>query len=125
MLVLIINAQGKKAQRLLNFNTSHVSVNRISPLYVFTIEYFNTSHVSVNPYSLFSHRPSFQISIHLMLVLIASFSSTLLPDSVHFNTSHVSVNLMQDMKKMEETRISIHLMLVLIELHERQKYNYY
>ena len=55
------------------FNTSHVTINLVQFVYLCKYYCFNTSHVTINrsamPFS-FTHGKS--VSIHLMLLLIAS-----------------------------------------------------
>ncbi len=75
------------------FNTSHVSINlSLSDVTAAFIFYFNTSHVSINPPILFS-------------------TITLTP---YFNTSHVSINPFGFLPCAEKVLISIHLMFLLI-----------
>ena len=79
---------------ILNFNTSHVSINRLSEKWESIKEAdFNTSHVSIN-------RPIIDLSSK---------------SSHNFNTSHVSIN-QRNVKWYESTMaISIHLMFLLIK----------
>ena len=98
----------------MNFNTSHVSVNRNQMKGVVTWwKNFNTSHVSVNRYWPYGNCNNNYISIHLMLVLI-NFPATPSSINAYFNTSHVSVNQKSIFPIAFLPFISIHLMLVLI-----------
>ena len=54
-----------------HFNTSHVNVNPDNQTCIHQLyQYFNTSHVNVNPVSIIVFSLTFDISIHLMLMLI-------------------------------------------------------
>ena len=75
-----------------NFNTSHVNVNQLfSQSSAYQKNNFNTSHVNVNPAQQLLQVNQSQISIHLMLMLIAVLNQTRYT-LIHFNTSHVNVN---------------------------------
>ena len=77
----------------LDFNTSHVNVNRHARLLsIICGSYFNTSHVNVN--------------LHGNIGVTTA--------TANFNTSHVNVNLEYPEKGAVDYRISIHLMLMLI-----------
>ena len=90
-----INQRSRKtcSRKSLYFNTSHVSINLSQEGDAFnTKNNFNTSHVSINRYSC-SFFPAFPgISIHLMLLLIATSISAIVLVNNDFNTSHVSIN---------------------------------
>ena len=74
-----------------HFNTSHVTVYRLSDIIIVTVFHdFNTSHVTVYPLGENTYLMVRRISIHLMLLFIVTLSAYLPPD-VHFNTSHVTV----------------------------------
>ena len=78
----------------LDFNTSHVNVNRHARLLsIICGSYFNTSHVNVN--------------LHGNIGVTTA--------TANFNTSHVNVNLEYPEKGAVDYRISIHLMLMLIK----------
>ena len=77
----------------LDFNTSHVNVNRHARLLsIICGSYFNTSHVNVN--------------LHGNIGVTTA--------TANFNTSHVNVNLEYPEKGAVDYRISIHLMIMLI-----------
>ena len=121
---------------LLNFNTSHVTVYPYGILhYYLFVSYFNTSHVTVYPLQLCTALGPSLISIHLMLLFIASALFLLPPfgiisihlmllfikvenpkirEETHFNTSHVTVYLYAGVSDPEVSSISIHLMLLFI-----------
>ena len=91
MFLLIIEPIGYLSQNHY-FNTSHVSINRISSAcFSGSMSYFNTSHVSINRASRFFYQGDWIISIHLMFLLI--FYCPPIPILLrYFNTSHVSIN---------------------------------
>ena len=75
-----------------NFNTSHVSINRMDDRLIrIETEDFNTSHVSINRRSKSSKSSRGYISIHLMFLLIC-FTRWVQSRLRYFNTSHVSIN---------------------------------
>ena len=70
MLMLILQRALRK-KRHVNFNTSHVNVNRKNNIRrCRRKKYFNTSHVNVNLFPQSQQSFHFPISIHLMLMLI-------------------------------------------------------
>ena len=76
-----------------DFNTSHVSINQTGYSWQRIAKtYFNTSHVSINPKTRYSLTTNWQISIHLMFLLIHIRMEQGQPER-YFNTSHVSINL--------------------------------
>ena len=81
---------------LLNFNTSHVTVYPYGILhYYLFVSYFNTSHVTVYPLQLCTALGPSLISIHLMLLFIASALFLLPPFgiiSIHLMLLFISVD---------------------------------
>ena len=56
---------------IMDFNTSHVSINQVLKLlFLVVFKYFNTSHVSINHYATDVYDTLRHISIHLMFLLI-------------------------------------------------------
>ena len=97
-----------------NFNTSHVSINRLRGL-LQSFDIIISIHlmfllIGMPPYI---HTDPRGISIHLMFLLIAILSRWS-RQSGHFNTSHVSINLYGRERSAVGMRISIHLMFLLI-----------
>ena len=74
---------------------------------------FNTSHVSINRADAGTDCSSYDISIHLMFLLIGC-GKLLTACMIHFNTSHVSINRGGPGSIAAGNRISIHLMFLLI-----------
>ena len=74
---------------------------------------FNTSHVSINRLSYRWKKQIKFISIHLMFLLIRWKQQSKSP-YCHFNTSHVSINRTSVKIPCSPSTISIHLMFLLI-----------
>ncbi len=95
------------------FNTSHVSINRVSYMDRISLYGFNTSHVSINRGRRMEFRAIFIVSIHLMFLLILQRQSTQ-KELKGFNTSHVSINHPGTVNFLLRPSVSIHLMFLLI-----------
>ena len=74
---------------------------------------FNTSHVSINRHERSLKNLQSIISIHLMFLLIG-YRRLCIAEMRHFNTSHVSINHYCNPLKSLDCTISIHLMFLLI-----------
>ncbi len=87
-----------KIRKGLNFLPSKISIHLMFLLILTrcqlqneTENYFNTSHVSINRISKPFRKCLIRISIHLMFLLIAAESDACGAE-YNFNTSHVSIN---------------------------------
>ena len=66
-------------QALAHFNTSHVNVNHKGQTIMFALIFnFNTSHVNVNRWTTATPKAIRIISIHLMLMLILKYATSVL-----------------------------------------------
>ena len=101
----------------IDFNTSHVNVNRQSDSEKWQREsHFNTSHVNVNQNTPMVGGKENDISIHLMLMLISKFTACISrenPISIHLMLMLILCLCVLDAA---DSIISIHLMLMLILL---------
>ena len=75
--------------------------------------HFNTSHVTVYRITVTQFKANLCISIHLMLLFIG-LGLTFTDSSLNFNTSHVTVYLIVRDTALFKISISIHLMLLFI-----------
>ena len=101
---------------LMNFNTSHVSINQWSPSLLGSLHlYFNTSHVSINRV-LPTLRNTTALHFNTSHVSINRCTGGHQPPAfTDFNTSHVSINHNCLMLAQWYNLISIHLMFLLID----------